>query len=175
MVKEKSNNKMKFVVIAIIIALFAFVGIGYAIYTKVINIGGSGNVGGQTFNLEVSEVAETSGADLGTTTIGTDKLSVTIAVNATKPGDVYTSTITVKNKGSLSAKYKCITAGDTNTAATTYVTYSLTTTGTADSTVLAKDDTQVFTFTFSWSSTDTTEYEAAQTYNFSFTINYEQA
>ena len=174
MEKVKTNNKKKLIVMAIAIALFAFVGIGYAIYTEVINVSGTGTVGGSTFSLEVTEVAETVGADLGVGTIGEDKLSVSFDITAVKPGDTYTATITVTNTGSLAAKYKGITPAEANTAQTQYVTYGLTTTTAVDTQINA-NGTQTFTFTFAWSSEDTTEYTQSVKYNFTFTINYEQA
>lgn len=172
----KSNTKKRFVVLVAIIALIAFIGIGYAAFSQNLNVTGSASLNSD-FKVAFENVQETAGADLGSMTIsGTNSDTVTITLANLTPGDTYTATVDVKNTGKIDAKYNGITAGAENTAATADVTYSFTvedgvTTGATLST--SSTDVHTFTFTFSWAKSAT---EATTTsFTFTYTINYIQA
>lgn len=182
MEETKKNKKKRFIVIAVIFALFAFVGVGYAYLAQALNITGTANITSD-FKVEFQEAKETTGADLGSVVLSSSggergiKDTVTITVTLAKPGDSYVATIPVKNTGKIKAKYISLVPGEGNTQATGDVVLSFV----ADVSVtpnaeLAVGATHNFTFTFKWTNTEAEQQvPTTTTYTFTYTLNYQQA
>lgn len=181
MEETKKNKKKRFIVIAVIFALFAFVGVGYAYLAQALNITGTAKIDSD-FKVEFQTATETTGADLGDVALSSSgdgglQDTVTITVTLAKPGDSYVATIPVKNTGKIKAKYISLVPGEGNTQATGDVVLSFV----ADVSVtpnaeLAVGATHNFTFTFKWTNTEAEQQvPTTTTYTFTYTLNYQQA
>lgn len=188
MEKTKKSSK-KFIVIAVLIACFVAVGIGYAYLAQTLDFGGTGNINSD-FKVEFTNVTIdeeestvdgvlTSGnsGNYITITEGSSGINDTIEFNLTlnKPGDKIVATVTVTNTGEITAEYVGLEADEGNTE----LPADITATFVADSGVtagseIAKDATHTFTFTFEWASTSTAVPETT-VLNLSWTLNYQQA
>ena len=181
MEETKKNKKKRFIVIAVIFALFAFVGVGYAYLAQALNITGTANITSD-FKVEFQEAKETTGADLGSVVLSSSggergiKDTVTITVTLAKPGDSYVATIPVKNTGKINAKYISLVPGGSNTQATGDVVLTFEEEDFEANEGLAVNDTHNFIFTFTWTNTGSEQQvPTTTTYTFTYTLNYQQA
>ena len=181
MENSKKKSGKKFIIIAVLIACFVALGIGYAYLAEELNFGGTGTIDSD-FKVEFQTPTETSGKDLGEVSLsssGGDSGVIdtaTFTVTLTKPGDSYVVSIPVQNTGAITAHYVGMTAGDDNTEVTDpNITLSFTAPENV-ATDIESGSQHVFTFTFSWTDTDA-EQDVPTTleYTFSYTINYQQA
>ncbi len=180
--ERSRNGKKKAVIIALIIALFAFVGIGYAYLAQALNVTGTANID-SGFKVEFQTAKETTGADLGEVVISSSAAegsgindTVKITVTLTKPGDSYVAEIPVKNTGKINAKYVSMVAGEGNTQATGDVVLTFEPEDFTTNEVLSVDATHNFIFTFTWTDTNAEQQvPATTTYTFTYTLNYQQA
>lgn len=170
---EKRASKRKFVVLALVLLLIASAGIGFAYLQKILNVNGTGTVKSD-FAVVIDSVTETAGADLGAGVINTDKDTVTFTVNLTKPGDSYEATVTVKNTGTLAAKFIQVSADGSNSQVDENVELSFTSDQTANA-ELAAEGTHTFKFKFAWKNLESAQDALNATYTFAYTIEYQQA
>lgn len=172
---ERRESKKKFVIIALALLFVATIGIGFAYLQKILNVNGTGSISSD-FKVVIDSVTETAGADLGAEEINSDKDTVTFTVTLKQPGDSYEATITVKNTGTVDAKYITITPGDSNTAVDANVTLTLTSDQVANTELKADNtSTHTFKFKFAWANLESAQDALTATYTFAYTIEYQQA
>ena len=103
MEKTKKSSK-KFIIIALLIACFVALGIGYAYLAQDLNFSGNANIDSD-FKVEIQTANETTGADLGSVALSSSAGdggivdTATISVTLTEPGQSYVVTIPVQNTG----------------------------------------------------------------------------
>ena len=174
MKSEKYSSKKKFVVLAMVFLVFISVGIGAAYLSKTLTVTGNGGVSSD-FNVEIESVNVSTGETLGSALINEGKDTVTFDVTLTQPSDTYTAVVTVKNTGSIGAKYMGITPAGTNSTVDTNVILTFEANAVNVNDVLAVNGTHTFTFTFKWENLDAPQDALDTTYTFTYTINYQQA
>lgn len=188
MEKSRRNSK-KFILIALLIACFVFLGVGYAYLSQSLDFSGTGNID-SNFKVEFTNVTVdeeestvddvlTSGSTGNYITIadGSSGIKDTINFDLTlnKPGDKIVATVTVTNTGEITAEYVSLVADEGNTELPADITANfVANSGVTAGTELTTGATHTFTFTFEWASTSTSV-PTTTTLNLSWTLNYTQA
>lgn len=124
--RKKENNKS--LIGVIIFLLLICVSIGYAALSSSLAINGTTKISQNKWDVHLESVAVTSGSVTPTTaaTVGSNKLSVSYAVNLKLPGEFYEFTVNVKNGGTIPAKLSATpTVSGVSTAQDVYTNYTV--------------------------------------------------
>ena len=163
--------KNKLLVAAVV--LVGLASVAYAAFTQTLTINGTGNATGD-WDVKITSITQT--AATGATEVSAptfNETSATFAVNLAYPGASATYDIALANQGNIDAVLDSISGlTDANSAAPTYIDYTLT--GVAVSDTLLDGATDTATVTVEWDPLDTTSNPAA-TKTATITLNYVQA
>ena len=112
--EQKSKTYIRPIVIVMI---FAFITIGYAYLTSVLNINGSTLIKNPTWDVHFENVQVKDGSVIGDQVtqapeIDTDRTTVSFHVNLKKPGDYYEFTVDAVNAGTIDAMINSYTEFD---------------------------------------------------------------
>ena len=171
----KSNSKKAFLIVTVLVALLAFVGIGYAYLSQKLNVEGTGTLN-TNLSVAIDETATETGLE-GCYSVTNEGKTITFTIQKLELGTTYTCTFTVTNTGELDAEYKQITPGADNTVPEDGlgVSYSLVKSDVGASTI-TKDASHTFVFTFAFEElADVDQGAIEDEYTFSYTIEYVQA
>ena len=186
----EKQKKINTIVICGLLLVVGAMTIGFAALSQRLNIEGTANVknASSSWNVFFSNVSSdktgtgefTDGPEINTTASSN---KITFACDLAAPGDSCTVTATIKNGGTTSAKYKGYTLKVNNEDVTetskvlssgAKITVTPAASWTADTTVLAKDETGTFTIKMELPTELTSLPSTAETNNISLDINFEQ-
>lgn len=202
--KKNNQSDSKNLVIIVLLVLVVLMSVGFALFSAALPISGSGTLSGNwnvNFKSDsLTEVGKSSGTTVNTASIDAGKLSATLDVSFTKPGDYVEYNIIVENTGDIDAYLKSVNLVKKNGQATnsnaikfTYTIYNndKTTTYTsahmigestevidttltpASATLNKKTDTNIVNIRMDYLS-DTTSITNGESGAYTLTLNYEQ-
>ena len=138
--KNKGKDKSNTLLIVGILLIIGVITVGYATLQTVLNINGTANIGGATWNIHFENIQETTETNVTASTapvaVGTSTINLSYSVSLVKPGDKYEFTADIVNSGSINAKLSDLTlTGVPN--GMDYVSYTVTY---ADGSAIDEDD-----------------------------------
>jgi len=112
--KFMNNNNFKTIMIVAVIALIAFVGVGYAAFQRELKINGEGTVKSSSWKIKFANLSEANltgkAEEITKPTISNNDTHIgNYAVNLTAPGDSMYYTFDVVNAGTFDAEISSIT------------------------------------------------------------------
>ena len=132
----KNTKRKESMVVLLLVAVIALMTVGFAAYTRTLNINGNVTAKGSPWSVHyvhtgaASDIVETSGSVTATSsTVNDTDFAFTVTLD--KPGDFYEATINVVNDGSINAKLKKITMSSLTTDQAKFLAYTVTYNGTA--------------------------------------------
>ncbi len=127
--KNKGKDKSNTLLIVGILLIIGVITVGYATLQTVLNINGTANIGGATWNIHFENIEETTEtnviASTSPTAVGTSTINLSYSVNLVKPGDMYQFTADIVNSGSIDAKLSGLVLSNLPTGMD-YITYTVT-------------------------------------------------
>lgn len=123
---EKKRNGQVIAIVVLAVALLVMT-IGFAGYTRDLELNGTVNVGSSTWDIHFDNTSyqETTGS-VAATSKTIDNTTMTWNVTLSKPGDFYEFSIDVLNTGDFNAKLDAITLSALTEAQQKYLSYKVT-------------------------------------------------
>ncbi len=162
--RKKNKNNKYLILGAIVFALIATA--AYALFTDTLDVSGNLSASAE-FNLEYTATSTSSVA--ASSTISTDKKTLTVNANLSAPGEEVTISYTITNNGTLSATLKDIVSNHNNNAD---LEVDLVNANLLADTVLAPGDSTNGYIVVRWKATSTNENPTSVT--FDVTFNFDQ-
>ena len=171
---KKNNN----IIIGVLIAVIAVMGVAFAAFATTLNINGSASISSNWIITFVPGTCTATSKDSGNPSSGTVSVSgttATVVANMSSPGDVLACTVKAQNQGTLDADRTSWSLVGQVTDTTAY-TVSLSPTTNPGSVLAAKSgstvDEETLTITITYKSTVTAKPSGAAT--FKAVATYEQ-
>ena len=156
-----------------LIVVILLMGIGYAAFSKLLNINGTANISAN-WDVRISNITEGSlvGATPKTAAIvGNDNLSATFDIDLKYPGASATYIVTIQNAGTIDAILETVSGVDTaNSAEPTDLIYSINAT---EGDLLASGTSKDYSVTVQWKENGT-QVPNVQSKSATITLNYLQ-
>ena len=108
------------------IVLIFFLGISFACLSQVLKVGTSARIGKNTWDVHFANVVVREGSVNGSSTIGSDKISITSIVELNNPKEFYEIYVYVVNSGSMDAKLENIVNTILTESQKKYLNYTVT-------------------------------------------------
>lgn len=183
----EKQRMLKNIVIGVLLVAVISLSVSFAAFTQMLTINGTTTVksAASNWNIKFSSVnaINTTGYAVGTPTSNstTSQEAITFTCDLMAPGDTCSLSGTIKNAGSIKAKYTGVTlkVSDTVAANNSFedsdVSINLIAPATwvANTTVLSTNDTGDFTLNVS--AKDSATFTSAKTYTITATFNFDQA
>lgn len=128
----KNTKRKESMVVLLLVAVIALMTVGFAAYTRTLNINGTVTAKGSPWNVHYinNDITESANS-VAATTKSVNDTNFAFTVTLEKPGDFYEATVNVKNEGTINAVLKKITMSSLTTEQAKYLTYTVTYNGTA--------------------------------------------
>ena len=132
----KNTKRKESMVVLLLVAVIALMTVGFAAYTRTLNINGTVTAKGSPWSVHfvhsgaATDIVETTGS-VAASAKSVNDTDFTFTATLEKPGDFYEATVNVVNDGTINAVLKKITMSTLDTAQAKYLTYTVTYNGTA--------------------------------------------
>ena len=126
----RKENSIQNVVIIVLAATILVMSVGYATYTKQLNIEGTATFEKAVWNVEFDENSFSETSIISATDYDISNDSVTYEVTLPSPGSEYSFTIDAKNTGTIDAKMSKITLSGITAEQSKYISYKVNYNGT---------------------------------------------
>ncbi len=134
--RSRASSKKKILILSLLILLLCM-SIGYAYLSQVLKVGTSAKIGKNTWDVHFENVVIREGSVEGSSTIGSDKMSIISTVELNNPKEFYEIYVDIVNSGSMDAKLESLVNTYLTDVQKRYLNYTVTY---SDYVAINKDD-----------------------------------